>query len=91
MIISVCVGSSCHLKHSYQVIDMFKNAIQSHGLENNVELKASFCLNNCMNAVSFKIDEEPCESITLESFDTVFKDKVLRKLANDGTDQNPHK
>ncbi len=88
MNISVCVGSSCHLKGSYEVIDRFKEAISENGLEETVELKASFCLNNCMHAVSFKIDDGPCESVSLETFDTVFKDKVLRKLDDDGTDQN---
>lgn len=89
MVIAVCVGSSCHLKHSYKVIDKFKEAINRHGLEETVELKASFCLNNCQNAVSFKVDDGPCERVTPESFDTVFKDKVLRRLDDDGTDQNP--
>ena len=88
MVIAVCVGSSCHLKHSYTVIDRFKEAIDRHGLEDRVELKASFCLNNCQNAVSFKIDAGPCETITPETFDSVFKTKVLRKLDDDGTDQN---
>lgn len=88
MTIAVCVGSSCHLKHSYAVIDKFKEALKAHGLEETVELKASFCLNNCQNAVSFKIDDGPCETITPETFDAVFEDKVLRKLDDDGTDQN---
>ncbi len=89
MVIAVCVGSSCHLKNSYEIIERFKQAIETHSLENTVELKASFCLNNCMNAVSFKIDEGPCKQITLETFDSVFNDLVLRKLDDYGTDKNP--
>ena len=30
MIISVCVGSSCHLKGSYDVIECFKEALASN-------------------------------------------------------------
>ncbi|MFW6298446.1 MAG: (2Fe-2S) ferredoxin domain-containing protein [Bacillota bacterium] len=89
MIIHVCVGSSCHIKHSYAIIEKFKAAIARHDLQDTVELRASFCLDNCMNAVSFKIDDEPCESISPDTFDEVFKQTVLRKLDEYGTDSNP--
>ncbi|MFP4078183.1 MAG: (2Fe-2S) ferredoxin domain-containing protein [Candidatus Izemoplasmataceae bacterium] len=88
MVIHVCVGSSCHIKNSYAIIDKFKTAIARHDLEDSVELKASFCLDNCMNAVSFKIDDGPCESVSLDTFDDVFRQAVLRKLDDYGTDSN---
>lgn len=80
MIISVCVGSSCHLKNSYGVIALFKEAITKHQLEDKVELKASFCLNNCINGVSVKIDDAPCQGVSLNDFDTFFNDKVTQKV-----------
>ena len=36
--ICVCVGSSCHLKGSYTVIDLLKKALREHGLEDTVTL-----------------------------------------------------
>ncbi|NLZ53082.1 MAG: (2Fe-2S) ferredoxin domain-containing protein, partial [Thermoanaerobacteraceae bacterium] len=46
-IISVCVGSSCHLKGSYDIIRILKDLIKEHNLEDKWELKAEFCCNNC--------------------------------------------
>lgn len=51
-VISVCVGSSCHLKGSYDIIRIFKELLNKHNLENEWELRAEFCCNNCRNPVS---------------------------------------
>ena len=64
MIINVCVGSSCHLKGSYEVIQKLKTLIETNGLSDKVELKASFCLGDCSNGVSMKINEEPVQNAT---------------------------
>lgn len=66
MIISVCVGSSCHLKGAYDVIKGFQKIIEERKLSEKVELKASFCLGNCANGVSVRIDEGPVLSVTPE-------------------------
>ena len=54
MDIYVCVGSSCHIKGSYPIIELLKENIAKHHLENKVNLKASFCLGKCTNGVSIK-------------------------------------
>lgn len=56
--IYVCVGSACHLKGSYDVIEAIKNWIDENDLKLEVTVKASFCLGQCTNAVSVKIDEK---------------------------------
>lgn len=81
MIISVCVGSSCHLKGSYDVIELFKSAIASNNLEDKVTLKATFCLGKCgVAGVTVKIDNEIITGVTTENFDEVFKNNVLANL-----------
>ena len=47
MILKVCVGSSCHLKGSYDVIEAMKEVIKKCDVEDLVELRASFCLGCC--------------------------------------------
>ena len=49
MVVDVCVGSSCHLKGSYDVIQKLQKLIAENNLEDKVTLKASFCLGNCSN------------------------------------------
>ena len=81
MIISVCVGSSCHLKGSYDVIELFKSALASNNLEDKVTLKATFCLGKCgVAGVTVKIDNEIITGVTTENFNEIFKTNVLAKI-----------
>ena len=57
MDISVCIGSACHLKGSYDVIKEFQKLIKEYNLESKITIKGSFCLNHCTKAVSTKIDD----------------------------------
>ena len=44
MKITVCIGSSCHLKGSRQVVEGLQELIAKHELTDKVELGATFCL-----------------------------------------------
>ncbi len=57
MIIKVCVGSSCHLKGSYDVVEAFKALVKKYNVEDKIELQASFCLSNCLHGVSAAVEE----------------------------------
>lgn len=56
MVIKVCVGSSCHLKGSYDVIQALKDIITKYDVEDLVELQASFCLGHCAEGVNVRTD-----------------------------------
>lgn len=58
MIVEVCIGSSCHLKGSYQVIREIEDFIARENLADRVELKGAFCLGNCTEAVSVRVGEQ---------------------------------
>lgn len=49
MEITICIGSSCHLRGSREIIETMERLIRSHGLEERVELKGSFCMGECTN------------------------------------------
>ena len=62
MTIKVCVGSSCHLKGSYEVIEAFKEVLKKYDVEDVVELQASFCLGHCALGVTVGCEGmEPAE------------------------------
>jgi NADH:ubiquinone oxidoreductase subunit E len=56
MNIKVCVGSSCHLKGSYDVIQALKDILKKYDVEDLVELQASFCLGHCAKGVNVMTD-----------------------------------
>ena len=81
MTVLVCVGSSCHLKGSYEVIELFKNKIASEHLEDKITLKGTFCLGKCqVSGVSIQVDEQIITGVTSKNFEEVFKKYILAKL-----------
>ena len=80
MVINVCVGSSCHLKGSYEVVETLKRLISEQKLEDKIELKASFCLGNCSNGVSMKVDGEFVLNANPENIEQIFNEQIKTKL-----------
>ena len=80
MVVDVCVGSSCHLKGSYDVIQKLQKLITENNLEDKVTLKASFCLGNCSNGVSMRIDGEVVSNANPENIEDIFKEQILVKV-----------
>ena len=80
MNIYVCVGSSCHLKGSYQIIELMKKALEDNGLTDQVNLSAAFCLGKCTHGVSIKVDDEIVTGLNRDNFDDIFAVSVLAKL-----------
>jgi len=57
MDIYICVGSACHLKGSYEVIKKFQKIIENNP-NCQITLKSSFCLGECSDLVSVKINDK---------------------------------
>ena len=54
MKVVVCIGSSCHLKGSREVVEKLQNLINDNDLKDKVTLSGKFCMGNCQNGVSVK-------------------------------------
>ncbi len=81
MIIQVCVGSSCHLKGSAEIVELLQNAVQEHGLENEVTLAGSFCIGKCNRVgVTIQVNDDIHIGITKENFKEFFQEQVLNKV-----------
>lgn len=80
MNIAVCVGSSCHLRGSYNIIELMKSNLARYDLTDKVNLGAAFCLGKCTEGVSIRFDDEIVSGVSPENFDTVFKEHVLDPL-----------
>lgn len=80
MTVLVCVGSSCHLKGSYNIMEMMKAAISENHLEDKVDLRAAFCLGRCANGVTIKVDDEIVTGLSKDNFKDVFDKYILSKF-----------
>lgn len=78
--VSVCIGSACHVKGSYNVINGFQQCIEEYKVADKVELKAVFCLGHCSEAVSVKIDDGEVQSVSGLTAKKFFKEEVLPKI-----------
>lgn len=74
MDIYICVGSACHLKGSYDVIKKFQKVIEGNP-DCEITLKSSFCLGNCSDFVSVKINEK-IYSISPETAENFIKEII---------------
>lgn len=81
MIVLICVGSSCHLKGSEKIVELFQKAIEEHKLDTEVALAGSFCTGQCnREGVTITIDDTVYTGVTPESFNTFFNEKVLKVI-----------
>ena len=81
MIVQVCVGSSCYLKGSEEVVRLFEKAVAEYDLEGEVILTGNFCVGKCNRiGVTVQIDDDIHVGVTKENFDGFLKENVLNKL-----------
>ena len=81
MIIQICVGSSCHLKGSPEIVELLQKAVAEHHLEHQVTLAGSFCIGKCNRiGVTVQVDDEIHVGVTKENFKEFWKENVLDKL-----------
>ena len=81
MLVQICVGSSCHLKGSEKIVELFKKAVSDNNLSNDVTLAGSFCSGKCnREGVTVAVDNKIYTGITPDNFDTFFNDKILEVI-----------
>lgn len=81
MIIQICVGSSCHLRGSADIVELIQKAVEENHLEQDVTLVGSFCTGKCNRVgVTVQVDDDIHTGITRETFKEFWAEKVMKKL-----------
>jgi len=78
MKVTVCIGSSCHLKGSRQVVEQLQYLIAQNKLDDKVELSGTFCMGNCQQGVCVTIDGTH-HSVSPDSVKDFFDQQILAK------------
>ncbi len=85
IIVSICIGSSCHLKGSQELVRLFQEKLQAEGLEDDIMLTGSFCLGKC-NRVGVTVsvgdgnESEVYTGVTPDGFLHFWNETILPKL-----------
>jgi NADH:ubiquinone oxidoreductase subunit E len=79
MKITVCIGSSCHIKGSRPVVEQLQDLIAKNELKDKVDLAGTFCMGKCQTGVSVTIDEEYF-SVSPETVNSFFENEVMTRL-----------
>ena len=77
--ITVCIGSSCHIKGSRQVVEQLQYLIGENNLGEKVELGGTFCMGQCQNGVCVKVNDD-LHSVTPDSVNDFFASEILAKV-----------
>ena len=81
MVIQVCVGSSCHLKGSKQIVELLQKAVEEDHLENEVTLAGSFCIGKCNRVgVTVQVEDDIYTGVTGQTFREFWNENVKARL-----------
>lgn len=79
MNVTVCIGSSCHLKGSRHVVEGIQRLIAENDLKDKVDINGTFCMNNCQNGVCVTVDGKGF-SVSPDTVDDFFNAEILAKV-----------
>ncbi len=78
MKVTVCIGSSCHIKGSRQVVEQLQYLIAQNNLKDKVELGGTFCMGKCQQGVCVTVDGA-FFSLTPDTTKEFFEKEILAK------------
>ena len=79
MKVTVCIGSSCHVKGSRQVVEQLQYLIAQNDLSDKVELGGTFCMGQCQKGVCVTVDDN-FHSVTPENVSEFFETNIKTKV-----------
>lgn len=80
MKVTVCIGSSCHIKGSRQVVEQLQDLIAKNDLGDKVELAGAFCMGRCQEGVCTTVDGE-FFSVSPDTVNDFFEQNIRAKVS----------
>ena len=77
--ITVCIGSSCHIKGSRQVVEQLQDLIAKNGVGDKVELGGSFCMGQCQQGVCVTV-ADAVFSLSPDGVSDFFAKEILTRV-----------
>ena len=81
LIVQICVGSSCYLKGSADIVELLEKNIEIYGLQDEIVLVGSFCMGKCNRVgVTVQVNDDVHVGITKETFKEFFEEHILKAI-----------
>ncbi len=77
--ITVCIGSSCHIKGSRQVVEQLQSLIAENNIGDKVDLGGTFCMGKCQQGVCVTVNDV-FHSVTPENVGEFFAKEILAEV-----------
>ena len=79
MKVTVCIGSSCHIKGSRQVVEGLQYLIAKENLGDKVDLGGTFCMGRCQECVCVTVDGE-FHAVSPDTLEEFFNKEIKAKV-----------
>ncbi|MBQ7063356.1 MAG: (2Fe-2S) ferredoxin domain-containing protein [Firmicutes bacterium] len=79
MKVTVCIGSSCHIKGSRPVVEQLQKLIAQENLSDKVELGGTFCMGKCQQGVCVTVDDV-FFSVSPETVSSFFEKEIKSRV-----------
>ena len=84
--VQICIGSSCHLKGSQEIVELFQKSIEEYHLDTDVVLSGSFCIGKCNRVgVTVQVNDDIHVGITRDNLREFFKTNILDVIERERT------
>ena len=81
LFVQVCVGSSCHLKGSQDIVELLEHAIEQYQIDDEVVLSGSFCIGKCNRVgVTVQVNDDIHVGVTRDNFRDFFQKNILEPI-----------
>lgn len=77
--VTVCIGSSCHIKGSRLIVEELQSLVAKNKLDEKIELGGTFCMGRCKEGVCVTVGDD-FFSVSPENVDEFFKKEILKKV-----------
>lgn len=83
----ICMGSACHQSGAYHVLPVVQRLLKTHNLEDCLELKGAFCMDNCTHGVTMRFEEQLFSDLDAANIETQFVQKILPAILSARKDE----
>ena len=79
--IKVCVGTNCYLKGSKSILKALTKDIESRGLQDAVDIQATFCFEKCGQAPNVMIGDQLISKCTFDKAREALNAELKKKTS----------